>query len=172
MTQEIWKDIEGYNGKYQVSNLGRVMHKTKGIMKTSSNSKGYHVIGLAKNGVKRHFFVHRLVAQTFIPNQNKHPQVNHIDEDKTNNRVDNLEWCTAKHNCNYGTRTKRIYDHGGGSRHKRVGKFDHNGNLLGTWESIRKTAIANGVSPAAVSLCANGKPSAGSVFGYVYRFVQ
>lgn len=115
---EIWKDIEGYENLYQVSNLGRVKSLGNGnarnpnfqkerIMKARDN-KGYLQVGLSKDGKKKRYQIHRLVAIAFIQNPNNLPQVNHISEDKTNNRVDNLEWCSAKYNINYGTRNKRM----------------------------------------------------------------
>lgn len=112
--KEIWKDIEGYEGLYQVSNLGRV----KSLGNGGSNSKerilkqlnknGYFGVCLCKEGKPKGFDIHRLVASEFIPNPDNLPMVNHKDECKTNNRVDNLEWCSAKYNNNYGTRIQRI----------------------------------------------------------------
>lgn len=127
--QEIWKDIVDYEGKYQISNLGRV--KTLGricenvgknqfssyITKRTIPEKILSVFGnrylkvaLFKNGKRKYYSVHRLVAEAFIPNPNNLPIVNHKDEDKTNNRMDNLEWCTYKYNANYGTRNNKIYN--------------------------------------------------------------
>lgn len=118
--EEVWKDIEGYEGLYQVSNLGRVRsldrvdskgrHKCGQIMKLSLNEKGYVKITLWKNGKKKDYKVHRLVAQAFIPNPNNLPEVNHIIDDfehRSDNRVENLEWCTHEYNLNYGNRSKR-----------------------------------------------------------------
>ena len=111
---EIWKDIEGFEGLYQVSNLGRTKSlnynhtKKEKILKPSLNEKGYLLVNLYKEGKGRSYLVHRLVAQAFIPNPEDKPQVNHKDEDKTNNKVENLEWVTSKENINYGTRTERM----------------------------------------------------------------
>ena len=123
--EEIWKDIKGYEGLYQVSNLGRVkslprliwngkgyfMSKEK-ILSTKPNKDGYVIIKLIKKGEKpKPFLVHRLVAEAFIPNPNNLPEVNHIIDDfehRSDNRVENLEWCTAEYNINYGSRNKKV----------------------------------------------------------------
>ena len=111
---EIWKDIEGYEGLYQVSNLGNVRSLDrvvtnyqgsfikKGEVKTICNlTKGYKGVCLCKDGKQKTHKVHRLVAQAFLPNPDNLPQVNHKDEDKTNNSVNNLEWCDNEYNINY-----------------------------------------------------------------------
>ena len=117
MQKEIWKPIDGFEGLYEVSNLGRIkiLQKTRSdgkvykekLMKISTNGS-YCEVSLHKEGKASHHLVHRLVAKAFIPNPEGLPQVNHIDENKTNNCVENLEWCTAKYNSNYGTRAKRL----------------------------------------------------------------
>lgn len=114
LPKQIWKDIEGFEGLYQVSNTGRVrslnyLHtgKTK-VMKQNTDKDGYRNITLKNNNKCKTYFIHRLVALAFIPNPLNLPQVNHIDENKTNNAVWNLEWCTQEYNINYGTRNKRI----------------------------------------------------------------
>ena len=121
--KEVWKDVVGYEGFYQVSNLGRVRsvdrlingryagHKTKvkgKILNTFTSKTGYVRVALHINKKVNKFSVHRLVAQAFIPNQDNKPQVNHKDEKRDNNNVNNLEWVTAKDNSNYGTRPKKI----------------------------------------------------------------
>ena len=119
---EIWKDIVGYEGLYQVSNLGNVKrlkgYKGRGkgyiveehLIKPSINSNGYQNVVLCKNGKTKTFTMHRLVAIAFLDNSEKLPQVNHKDENKLNNCVDNLEWCDRVYNNNYGTRNKKCSD--------------------------------------------------------------
>lgn len=114
MIKENWRDIEGYEGLYMVSDRGRVKslnYRNTGkekILKRIKNKWGYLTIRLHKDGKQKDYRVNRLVAKTFIPNPENYPDVNHRDEDKTNNAVDNLEWCTRKHNCNYGSRNEKI----------------------------------------------------------------
>lgn len=118
MTNEEWRDIEGFEGRYQVSNLGRVRsfarksYKTPKILKDTHDTDGYCMVNLcdAKHGTKNKISkVHRLVAKAFIDNPNGFPEVNHIDENKSNNRADNLEWCTTQYNLTYGNRLNCTY---------------------------------------------------------------
>lgn len=121
--KEVWKDVIGYEGLYMVSNLGRVkslsritkrgrkhsltfLKQTKLLKKNNAN-RGYKQVSLCKNGKIVSVRVCRLVAEAFVPNPNKLPQVNHINEIKDDDRASNLEWCTPKYNINYGTRTQR-----------------------------------------------------------------
>lgn len=118
MTEEIWKDIEGYEGSYQVSNTGLVRsldrRRTDGVLihgrmlAQSADQDGYLVLGLSLDGKSKTVKVHRLVAKAFIDNPDNLPEVNHIDEDKTNNNVDNLEWCTNAYNLTYGHRLECV----------------------------------------------------------------
>ena len=109
---EIWKNIEGYEGKYQVSNLGQVksMIGQEKVLHPKKHRNGHLQIGLHKDKKRKTMYIHRLVAQAFIPNPDNLPGVNHKDENPNNNNVDNLEWCTQKYNCNYGTRVDRIME--------------------------------------------------------------
>ena len=119
---EIWLPIEGYENLYEVSNLGRVRslkrtvtnkngvtQKVPGkILKPGTQQNGYLTVALCKNGISRSFYLHRIVSTAFLPNPDNLPCVNHLDENKQNNSVENLEWCTQKENINYGTRNKRV----------------------------------------------------------------
>lgn len=106
--KEEWKDIKGYEGLYKISNCGRVYSLRQNKLLTLHRSQSDYVyIGLHKECKVRNFRVHRLVAEHFIPNLNNLTEVNHIDEDKDNNCVTNLEWVSHKDNCNHGTRNRR-----------------------------------------------------------------
>lgn len=119
--EEVWKPITGYESLYEVSSLGRVKglpryHKTRftgfmkkeRILKPRLDSYGYQMVMLCKDKVQRNFLVHRLVAIEFIENPLNYECINHKDENKLNNNVDNLEWCDRLYNNNYGTRNKRM----------------------------------------------------------------
>ena len=113
---EIWNDIRDYEGLYQVSTHGKVRsldridsrgHRRKGRILKYANRRGYRGVILCKDGITKTFSVHRLVALHFIDNEHGYPEVNHIDENKENNKMDNLEWCNGHYNNNYGTRNYR-----------------------------------------------------------------
>lgn len=121
MIEEIWRPIEGYEGLYEVSNTGKVrsldryvknghssykLHKGK-VLSPAKDKNGYLKVNLSCNGKNNIIRVHRLVAQAFIENFDNLPEINHKDEDKTNNNVTNLEWCDRKYNNNYGTKIER-----------------------------------------------------------------
>lgn len=106
--EEVWEDVEGFEGLYKISNLGRVYSlKKDAVMKYKHNNRKYAQITLTKDGKQHYFLVHRLVAMHFIDNPDNLPQVNHKDENKENNAASNLEWCTNKYNALYGTRIER-----------------------------------------------------------------
>lgn len=107
---EEWRDIQGYEGMYRVSNLGNVisLKREKPCIMKPQKHNGYLHVMLSLNGVKRFVTIHRLVAVAFIPNPDNLPEVNHKDEDKTNNHVENLEWCSREYNASYGTVKERI----------------------------------------------------------------
>ena len=117
---EVWKDIKGYEGLYQVSDMGNVKRVEHEDYKCRQGyrvlkerflkpciSRGYKKVCLYKDNKQKPFFVHRLVALTFVENPNDYPQINHKDENRMNNNASNLEWCTCKYNINYGTKIQR-----------------------------------------------------------------
>ena len=102
-------DIKGYEGIYAITSCGKVWsYKTKRFLKTIKTQKGYEKVYLYKDNIVKHPTIHKLVATAYIPNPNNFPQINHKDENKENNSVNNLEWCTNKYNSNYGTRNIRM----------------------------------------------------------------
>lgn len=195
---EIWKEIPGFEGAYQISSLGRINSKprngTKGGMLVGRLSQfGYHVVLLRLRGVRSYIFVHRLVAQAFIPNPKNYPQVNHKDENKLNNCVDNLEWCTAKYNMNYGTiqsrksikrigfeysiesrkkmseSAKRVAKRGALSPYaKKVFQFDKDLNFIKEWGSLSEVENELGYHRSNVGAVARGKKP--FAYGYIWRY--
>lgn len=155
--EEVWKDIAEYEGLYQVSNMGRVkslsrmkwsglnggcyVNTKEKILQGSVNDKGYKIVTLC--GKQK--YIHRLVAIAFIPNPDRLPMINHKDEVKTNNKVENLEWCDSRYNINYGTRTGRMAEKLRGRKlseeHKKKVGDAHRGKKRSI-ESVNKTALA------------------------------
>ena len=140
--EEVWKDIEGFEGLYMVSNLGRIYSvKKNNFVKPQTVTHGYLGVGL-HDGKCHTKTIHRLVATAFIPNPNHLPYINHKDEDKTNNRADNLEWCTCKYNNNYGTRNERLKEtlrNNSDIKRCRVGQYSLSGELIKVYGSVHET---------------------------------
>ena len=108
MIEKIWKPIIGYENLYKINNYGEVLSlRSNKILKPNDNGIGYFIIQLCKNGKRKNSLIHRLVAEHFLDNPNNLPEVNHKDEDKSNNFVNNLEWCKHKYNMNYKQLQKR-----------------------------------------------------------------
>ena len=148
---EEWRDIIGYEGLYQVSNLGRIKSIYRNhIMKARLDKYGYYQIGLTKNKKQRFFKVHRLVAQAFIDNPQNYPQINHKDEVKTNNNVNNLEWCTNLYNMNYGTRRERASE-----KCKKKVMCITTGEIFSSINEASKKYNIN--NKGAISFCCKGK---------------
>ena len=175
---EIWKtavyDGEVYDN-YQVSNWGRIMslnYRNTGkaeLMNPGTNTDGYFKVNLRKNGKRKMCYVHRLVAQTFLPNPENKPEVNHIDEDKTNNKVDNLEWKWHKDNINHGTHNERSAKaRTNGKLSKRVLQLSLSGELIREWESTQECG-RNGFCQGAVSECCQGKRKSHKGFRFMYK---
>lgn len=210
-TAEEWRDVVGYEGLYQVSNLGRVKSldrvvngkshsqviKRGKLLKIQYNIDGYCIVCLSKRSVYKHYKVHRLVAQAFIPNLDNLPCVNHKDEDKTNNRVDNLEWCTVLYNNGYGTKPSRISIAAKGrkpnekliqilrnrirgeeerqkqkeckrAKMRPVFQFSFGGELLGEFESAKEAERCTGVHSGNILHCCTGWYKQSG--GYVWKF--
>ena len=172
LTDEVWKEIPDFP-MYMVSNKGRIKtlkkiyycgnHKSKRIESEHIISEvtmkdGYKRVSLSNNGLRKSFLVHRLVAKIFISNPNNLPQVNHKDEDKTNNSVDNLEWCDSKYNSNYGSRniraSKSLYCKG---KSKTIGQYTLEGKLIRIWCSATEAARKLGYNQGLIDMCCKGK---------------
>ena len=165
MEQEIWKPVEGFENLYAVSNLGRIKSLWFGREKILKphKVKGYLQVGLCRNGKIKQFYVHRLVAEAFLPNPLGLPEVNHKDENKSNNVVSdvvsNLEWCSHKYNSNFGTRNERVAsaltNHPAKSKTVEASKYPDFREIelrfASTWEADR-----NNYKQGAVSACCRG----------------
>lgn len=175
MAEEIWKGVKGYEDLYEVSSFGRVRslprtcRKLEGremkdyiyqgkILRPYRDKKGYLSVRVYRQSRPKDIKVHRLVAQAFIPNLGNLPQINHKDENKANNRADNLEWCTNLYNRNYGS---------GGDRFKvKVAQYDKGGNLIAVYPSVKIAALAVGIASPNISAVIRGirKTSGGFVW--------
>ena len=166
---EIWKDIEGYKGLYQVSNKGRVkrlLGTSERILRPVIKSSGYLKVVLCKNGRVKQFQLHRLVANAFIPNLDNKPQVNHLDENKLNNCVYNLEWATAKENINHGTRNERA----GYSRSKPILQYSKSGDFIREWKGASEVERVLGINNSHINACCKGKRK--SAGGFVWKYKE
>lgn len=167
---EYWKSIENYEGLYMISDLGRVKslnysHTGKAkILQMRIDKWGYLQIGLYKDGKTKAFLVHRLVAIAFIPNPLNKPQVNHIDENKENNNVKNLEWVTNKENSNWGTKIER------GAKSQRIPVIGVNivTNEIIELEGIKKSKEF-GFNPSSITNCCQGKQETHKGYKFYYK---
>ena len=158
------KDIKGYEGLYAITTEGDVWsYRNKKFLKLWTNRDGYLTVSLWKDGKGKNYKVHRLAAMAYIPNPENLPQVNHKDENKENNCLQNLEWCGAKYNTNYGTCiTKRS-----NSCKKPILQFDLDGNFIREWGSA--TDVGRKVK-GNICNCLKGKlPSA---YGYIWKYKE
>ena len=186
MKGEIWKDIEGFEGRYQVSNLGRVKslertvwdnrgyYKTvsEKILKPQKKGNGYLQVQLSQDGKEKWYLVHRLVAIAFLPNPNNLPQVNHISEDKLDNRVSNLEWVTCKENTNHGTGIKRRSEkrRNDPRTSKPIIGIDKITGLIVDFPSIKEASRQLSINKANITSCLKSRcKSAG---GYVWYYAD
>lgn len=143
------------------------------ILKTRKQRNGYLLVNLNKKGKSYFFLVHRLVAEAFIPNLDNLPQVNHIDEDKTNNRVENLEWKSPKDNCNHGTRNERsAKTRTNGKLSKQVLQYTKNGEFVKEWVSSSEIERKLGYNKSAISRVCLGNTRLKSYKGYIWRYKE
>ena len=177
---EIWKDIKGFEEFYQVSSYGQVKSlerffpagrgykerlKKERILKQGKASSGYENVVLCKEEKKQTFTVHRLVAETFIPNPENKKEVNHIDGDKTNNRVENLEWNTRSENALHAYKINLQ-----SAPKKKVDQFDKNGNFINSYDSLTEASKEMKVPLKSISNNLRGRyKSAG---GYVWKYAN
>lgn len=180
---EIWLPIDDYDG-YEVSNYGRVKSLERvdslgrtvkeRILKQGNDKDGYQRVQLCKDGNPKMLSVHRLVASAFIPNSNNLPQVNHIDEVKTNNHVSNLEWCTVEYNCNYGARNEKVSKAMSGKfgkdnpTSKQVIQLTLNNEVVKTWDSMMDVQRKLGYYQSSISQCCKGRYKSAHGYKWVY----
>ena len=166
---QIWKDIEGYKGHYQISNYGNVRSlKKDAFLMKGGYLKGYKIISLWKNGTGKMFRVHRLVAAAFIPNPENKPCIDHIDGNRTNNHADNLRWVTAKENSNNynapNTYKGKKINKGG----KAVLQYDLEGNFIKEWVTTMEIQRQLNYHRSNISNCCNGLVK--TAYNYIWRY--
>ena len=172
-----WKDIVGYEGLYQISNRGEVKKlKNNYILKKTLGNRGYYQLSLTKNGDRHTIRIHRLVAEAFIPNPLNLPQINHKDECKTNNYVDNLEWCTQAYNLDYKNGQKRrakarnyedISKMRSNKMSKEVAQMDYDGTVVAVWKNAY-IAEKHGYNQSVINQCCLGKKETHK--GYIWEY--
>ncbi len=157
------KDIKGYEGLYAITADGQVWsYRSQRYLTPSPNANGYLRVNLYKDKKPKNKFIHRLVAAAYIPNPNNLPEINHISEDKTDNKVENLEWCDRIYNLNYGTRKEKAAK----SHYKAVYCVE----LNTTFESQKAAAETNGIAATNIAACCKGKRQTAG--GYHWRYAE
>lgn len=171
---EIFKKIQGYDN-YLISNCGKVINSKKNkMMKQYKDKDGYYRVALSKDNKTKCWFVHRLVANAFIPNINSLPMINHKNEIKGDNRVENLEWCTAKYNTNYGTCLERRSKTIKGKLlnrvdcSKKVKQFNIDGTFIKEYNSMMEASRITGVNRSNICLCCRNKIKQAK--GYIWKY--
>lgn len=171
--EEIWKPVVGYEGLYEVSNLGNVRGLKRG--KVLKPGKGrYLFVVLCKDGIRHETSVHRLVATAFCPNPNNKPEVNHLNEIAEDNRASNLEWCTRIENLTYGSDPQRRADtqRNDPKRSIKIAQYSLDGEHINTFPSIREMERQTGFGRNAVCKCARGSSRYSHAYGYLWRYVS
>lgn len=172
---ESWKDVVGYEGLYEVSDFGNVRSLLRNNVRNlafRNHKNGYYTVLLWRDGKQKSYTVHRLVALAFIPNNDGFTDVNHIDENKKNNRVDNLEWCTHKENVQkYNANHLR---HGcvrnGKHKGKKIIQLTLNGEFIREWPNSRTVFRETGMSDWSVSQCCRGIWK--TAYGFKWRYAN
>lgn len=174
--KEIWKDVKGYEGLYQVSNLGRVKSLIRNkVLSPLNRQHGYQAVQLhGKGGNARgfkSFSIHRIVAEAFVPNPENKPEVNHINEDKADNRAENLEWTTRVENCNHGTRNRRCGDANTNNpkTSSPVKQYTLDGEYIATYPSIHEAMRNTGIAIGCIWSACEGKTK--QAHGYKWRYI-
>ena len=164
---EIWKNIDGFDGTYQISNYGRVLSYKQNrprIMKTQDDGHGYQRVRLRNNNNYEYHYIHRLVAKAFVSNENNYNTVNHKDENKNNNYYKNLEWCDNQYNLNYGTSRQRAIK----NTCKKILQYNFDGHLIKEWGSIISASKELKIDNSCITKCCKGKvKTAGS---YIWKY--
>ena len=158
------KDVVGYEGLYAVTSCGKVWsYRNKKFLEPHISNRGYFRVNLYKDGKMNHYSVHRLVAEAYIPNPDNLPQVNHKDENKTNNCIQNLEWCDQKYNNTYGNRIDRVAT----SNKKPILQYDLDGNFVREWPSA--TDVGREVK-GRICQCLKGKYK--TACGFIWKYKE
>ena len=170
--KEIWKDIPEFEGLYRISNTGKVMtlHNNRNRLLTLKiNNTGYAWVELSKNGKRKQFLVHRLVAMGFLDNPNNYPVINHKDENRLNNSVDNLEWCTLSYNTKYSIKLHPDRLHRNGKLMKiKINQYSLDGEFVRTWDNSRTIFKETGMSDYSISQCCLGIRN--KAYGYKWQY--
>ena len=172
MKNEEWRDVVGYEGLYQVSSEGRIKSlkwNKERILKPITDHYGYQGVNLYAGGKRKMHKVHRLVCQSFHDNPDNKPQVNHINEIKTDNRASNLEWATAMENSNFGTRNERIGKKLAITKSKPVGQYTRDGELIKIWPSTIEAKRQAGFSQGNINQVVNGNRK--TAHGFTWKYV-
>ena len=170
--KEEWRDIKGFERKYMVSNTGKVKslnYRRTGkekIMKLQKDRYGYLQVQLSKDGKVKGCLVHRLVATAFLENPDGYTEVNHKDEDKENNKAENLEYCSSSYNINHGTRNKRVAE----KNSKSVFSVDKESGLIMWWQSAHEAERYTGINHSNITRCCQGKLN--SAGGHIWFYAD